>query len=401
MRFALIPLRRIATLVGISLLAYFAIGLPDGMLGVAWPSISEDFGVDIPSLGILLTVLTIGYGTGAAFSGRLTATMGPGRVVTISAGASALGVLGYTLAPNWIALLACVSITGFGVGTMDGGLNAFAALRFSSAATNWIHGFYALGASVGPAVMTGILVSGGDWRFGYLAAGSMLTAVTIGFMLSRSKWGADEEGQEAQPDRKIAKASVTLKLPAVWFGIGTFVVYTGLEVAAGQWTFTVLTEDRGISTGAAGAWVTAYYVGLTLGRIGIGSLTSIFPANIVMRISILTAVLAAAVFWLDFTQWTGFIAMFVLGLSFGPVFPSLISTTPSRVGRSHTPNTVGFQVTGAAVGAAALPGGLGIVARSIGLDAIPAVIFGVTLALLVLFISMERYLRAKNRDLPA
>ena len=396
MRSARLQVRNGAVLVGLSLAAYLAIGLPDGMLGIAWPSMAEGFGVDIPSLGLLLAVLTVGYGSGAALSGRLMSQFGPGAVVTISAGASALGVLGYTVAPNWAVMLGCAVVTGYGVGTMDGGLNAFAALRFSSAVTNWIHGFYALGASVGPAVMTGILLAGGDWQIGYLVAGSMLAAVTVGFLFTRTRWRVDDDEVADGPKRPAMRSMETLRLPAAWLGIGLFMVYTGLEVAAGQWTFTVLTEDRGVSTGAAGAWVTAYYVGLTGGRIGIGSLTAIFPAYRVLRISIAVSALATLVFWLDLATWTGFVSMFVMGLSFGPVFPSLISSTPMRVGRPHTPNTVGFQVTGAAIGAAALPGGFGIVAGVVGLGAIPLAIFAGAAALLVLFIVMERVTAHKS-----
>jgi fucose permease len=304
--------------------------------------------------------------------------------------------MGYTVAPSWWVMLGCAAVTGYGVGTMDGGLNAYAALRFSSAATNWVHGFYALGASVGPAIMTGVLVAGGDWHLGYLMAGAMLAAVTIGFLFTRARWRF-EDNDLAEPGKgRIAMpVSATLRLKEAWFGIGLFALYTGVEVSAGQWTFTVLTQGRGVATGSAGAWVTAYYVGLTLGRIGIGTLTGIFPPDRVLRISIALSVVAATVFWLDFAPWTGFAAMFALGLCFGPVFPSLISTTPKRVGRAHTPNLVGFQVTGAAAGAALIPGGFGLIARFTGVEEIPAVIAALTVALLALFIAMERSSRRK------
>jgi fucose permease len=399
MRFAL-PRRYGAALIGISLIAYFAIGLHEGMLGVAWPSMSEDFHVTIPSFGVLLAILTVGYGTASAFSGRLIGRFGAGTVLTASAAAATIGVLGYTVAPNWISMLACAVFTGCGIGSMDGAINSYAALRFSSVVTNWIHGFFAVGASVGPAMMTAILVAGSSWNIGYLIAAGVFASAMLYFLFSRSRWNLDDDADVQIPKlRQVAtRMSDTLRLRQAWFGIALFALYAGVEVAVGQWTFTVLTQSREISTAVAGSWVTAYYVGLTLGRIGVGSLTGFFQPNRVMRASIAAAVVAAVLFWADIAPWLGFVAIFTLGLCLGPVFPSLISTTPARIGRAHTSNLVGFQMTGAAAGVAIIPGGFGLIARFTGVAAIPGGIAVLTVALLVLFVVVERSGRPKPSD---
>lgn len=396
MRFTL-PRQHGVALIGISLIAYFAIGLHEGMLGVAWPSMSDNFKVSIPSFGILLTILTIGYGTGSAFSGRLIGRYGTGTILTSSAATATLGVLGYTVAPNWPTMLACAVVTGAGIGTMDGGINSYAALRFSSVVTNWIHAFFAVGASVGPAVMTAILVAGSTWKVGYIIAVGVFGSAMMCFLFTRARWSLDDDTEVQIPKlRQVAtRMSATLRLRQAWFGIALFALYAGIEVAVGQWTFTVLTQSREISTAAAGSWVTAYYVGLTVGRIGLGALTGFFQPNRVMRVSITMAVAAAVVFWLDVAQWAGFAAIFTLGLCLGPVFPSLISTTPTRIGRAHTSNLVGFQMTGAAAGVAIIPGGFGLIARFTGVAAIPGAIALLTVALLVLFVVVERSGRPK------
>jgi fucose permease len=358
---------------------------------------SEDFKVTIPSLGILLTILTVGYGTGAAFSGRFIGRFGAGNVLTGSTTAATIAVLCYVFAPNWPMMLACAVVAGSGIGLMDGAINSYAALRFSSVITNWIHSFFAVGASVGPAIMTAILVAGGSWRTGYLIAVAVFGSAMLYFLFTRTRWSLDDATEVPIPKLRQAatRMSDTLRLRQAWFGIALFALYAGIEVAVGQWTFTVLTQSREISTAAAGSWVTAYYVGLSLGRIGVGSLTGFFQPNRVMRISIAAAVIAAALFWLDIAPWVGIVAIFTLGLCLGPVFPSLISTTPARIGRAHTSNLVGFQMTGAAVGVAIIPGGFGIIARFTGVAAIPAGIAMLTVALLVLFVVVERSGRPK------
>jgi fucose permease len=175
-----------------------------------------------------------------------------------------------------------------------------------------------------------------------------------------------------------------------------FILYTGIEVTAGQWTFTLLTEERGFGPGAAGTWVSAYYLGLTAGRIGLGMLTAAVPARRLLRFSIGVSVLAAALFWLDFAPWAAFIGLVLLGLSFGPVFPSLISTTPDRIGRSHTPNAIGFQISAAAVGAALMPLAVGLIADATTLEAVSVSLLVGTVALFLLYEAIERRVGQKR-----
>lgn len=379
-----------ALLVMVASMAYLTFGIPDGMLGVAWPSMSSEFGVPVSSLGLLILALTAGYGAMTFSSGRILQSTGPAAMVISGALLMAAGLLGYTVSPNWPVLLVSAVVAGMGVGAIDGGLNVFAALNFSARSTNWMHGSYAIGASAGPAAMTGFLVTGASWQWGFVAAAVMPFALACAFALTRSRWtlysGKGPEEAEDTPDRRPFQ---TLRIPLTWLGIVMFIVYTGLEVVAGQWTFTLLTEERGLSTGTAGSWVTAFFVGLATGRIGLGAIASYVSTRQLLRLSIAVSVAAAALFWLDAALWLTFAALFTMGLAFGPVFPSLISTTPARVGRSHTPNAVGFQVAAAAVGAASLPALVGVVSEATSLEAVSVTLLAGSATLLGLYEMME------------
>ncbi len=385
-------------LVTLASLAYLSFGLPDGMLGVAWPSISDEFGVSISSLGILILAITSGYALTTFSVGRLMQSFGPVTVVASGSVIMATGLTGYAVAPGWPVMLMSGVAVGMGIGAVDGGLNVFAALHFSARSTNWMHGFYALGASTGPAVMTGFLVGGAGWQWGFVTAAAVPLALAGAFILTRSKWrsagSVADDAAEAEPVRQQTE---TLRLPLAWMGIAVFVVYTGLEVTAAQWTFTLLTESRGLSTGVAGSWVTTFFVGLAVGRIGLGGATGFVKTRHVLRISVFVAVIMAIFFWLDLAQWISVTALFTLGLAFGPIFPSLIATTPERVGRSHTPNAVGFQVAAAAVGAASMPALVGLVTDITDLEAISFSLVVGTALLFAIYEVMERT-RARRID---
>lgn len=379
-----------ALLVTLASLAYLSFGLPDGMLGVAWPSVSEEFGVPISSLGILILALTSGYGVTTFSSGRLLQSFGPATLVIAGSLTMAAGLTGYALSPGWPAMLVSGVVAGMGVGAIDGGLNTFAALNFSARSTNWMHGFYALGASTGPAIMTGFLVSGAAWQWGFVTAAAVPLLLAGAFVATRSRWRASATAEDETEEQPVRRQSETLRMPMAWMGIAIFVVYTALEVTAGQWTFTLLTQSRGLSTGAAGSWVTAFFVGLAVGRIGLGAVTGFVKTQHVLRASVIASVAMAALFWLDAAQWLSVTALFTLGLAFGPIFPSLIATTPVRLGRSHTPNAVGFQVAAAAVGAASGPALVGFVSDATSLEAISVSLLVGAAGLLVLYELMEK-----------
>ena len=376
--------RSAAILVVLASLAMAGLGIPDGLQGVAWPSMSGHFGVSLSSLGVLLAAQMSGYVFGSAITGRLLRLLNPGTSAATGTATMALSLLGFALAPAWWLLLLSALTLGMGAGAVDGALNVYAALKFSARSTNWMHAFYGTGAIAGPTIMTAILVSGRSWQVGYSIGAAIVAMITITIGISHGMWGLADGDAESDGIGSDVPNRQTLRLAAAWLGILAFVVYTGIEVTVGQWTFTVLTRGREVATGTAGTWVAVYYLCLAVGRLGLGSLATFIPSRTLLWIAMTAALFGTVLFWTTPTPWVGLAGIAVMGLSFGPIFPLLISTTPARVGKDHTPNLIGFQIAAAGIGAGLLPGMIGWIAVERDLDLVGLALLVGTAILMVL-----------------
>lgn len=372
---------RAVALLPLSYLAFISVGLPDGLIGVAWPSIRATYGLPLDALGALLISTTAGYVTSSFVSGPILARMNLGTLLALSAGATAISLLAYTVAPAWAVMVAFGVLAGFGAGAIDAGLNTFVATHYSSRTLNMLHAFYGLGTTAGPIIMTGVLMAHLPWQRGYLLVGAAQIALAICFAVTRSIWPSARTTPETAPAKPESVAS-TLRLPAVWLGIAAFAVYVGVEAAAGAWVYTFLSEGRGFAMSTAGTGVSLFWAGLMCGRVVFGLLPSTRRPAALLRGCIGGVAVAAVILIAQPAVTPTLIAVAVLGFASGPIFPSLIATTPARVGAAHTANTVGFQVAAAALGQSILPASVGVLAQRLGLEVVP---IGIFIAALVLF----------------
>jgi fucose permease len=359
----------------LAFLAFVSLGLPDGLLGVAWPSISIYFGIPLNALGVLLVTSTAGYVLSSACSGRILSRINVGALLALSCGATAASLLGYAGASWWSVMVAFTLLAGLGAGAIDAGLNTYVATHHSPRTLNWLHACYGVGAAAGPVVMTMVLAAHQPWQRGYamVAAGQLVLAAA--FALSIRWWPASAGSDAEASATPAARSSQTLKLPVVWVSIAAFFVYVGLEAALGAWTYSLFTQGRGISMHMAGFWLTAYWGGLTAGRLLFGLAAGWAPVDPLLRVCLSVLALATALIWLDLSPLLSCGALALAGLVCGPVFPSLIATTPSRVGLEHTANAVGFQVAGAALGQSLLPAVIGFAVGVLGLEVIGPIVF--------------------------
>src|SRR5262249_54619316 len=211
----------------ILLLAYagfVALGLSNSLMGVAWPSIRATFGLPLDALGVLLTGSTIGYMLASAVSGRLMALINVGTLLAGGCGLAAAGLLASGSAPSWPVLVALGFVAGLSGGAIDGSLNAYAAEHFSPRAMNWLHAFFGIGATLGPAILTGVIVYGLSWRVGYWIVGTVQLALALCFVLTRQLWRDPvPHSAEARPAHG-APLTTTLRLPIAWLGIALFFI---------------------------------------------------------------------------------------------------------------------------------------------------------------------------------
>lgn len=384
-------------LIILAFIAYTSLGLPDGLLGVSWPSIRGEFAIPIDSLGLLVLITTAGYLCASFYSGVLLRLMPIGSLLSLATFAAAFALLGFAMAPSWHWVLGLGFIAGLGGGAIDAGLNTYGAEHFSPRLLNWLHAFFGLGTTLGPLIVTAVLGSEQIWRLSYWIVGSAQMILAFTFFTTRKRWDTLPSNDDSKKEEVLpAPMRTTLRRPVVWFGMMLFFCYCGVEIATAQWSYSLLTLGRGFSETTAGLVVSLYWGSLLVGRILFGFFANQVPLIATLRLCIVCSITGATLFWLNLNAVFSVIGLMLMGFFFAPLFASLISITPERVGREHASSTIGFQVASAALGAAAVTTGVGILARNIGLEAIAVAIL-VNAVLLLLF--YEAFCRARTRDL--
>lgn len=365
-------------LFAVALLAFASLGLPDGVLGVAWPSVRASFRLPLGALGALLAATMVGYLGSSFASGWLVARLGIGRLLAWSSALIIANATISALAPRWGAMVGAGVLAGLGAGAIDGAINAFAAVRFPARRLSWLHAAYGVGAMMGPLLMTAVLASGRSWRAGYAILAAALAAMMVAFVLTRRLWDVSARPGAEQAEAGARSPAATLRRPLVWLNAALFFVYTGIEVVAGQWTYSLFTEGRGMAPAVAGLWAAGYWGALTAGRVAFGWLAGAIPAATLLRVAIATAPVAALALWLAPGAWSGGAGLLALGLALAPMYPLLVAETPGRVGASDTANAIGFQVAASYLGATALPTLAGVLAHRQGLQVIAPFLLGAT-----------------------
>lgn len=369
---------------------FIGLGLPDGQLGVAWPSMRQTFGLPLDALGPLLITTIAGSLVASLASGWLVERIGVGWLLALSAFVTAIALFGRALAPTWDLVVLLGILFGLGAGAIDAGLNTYVALTHSPRLLNWLHASFGVGAAAGPAIMLAVLDAGQPWQLGYSIVAVGQVALGLCFVLTIKQWRlASAEPEPVGSAPRTAHVHVTPSAPGgAWLLIGlsvlAFFVYAGVEATAGQWAYSLFVEARGMSPWSAGLATSAYWGMLALGRVLAGLVANqVTPATMV-RVSVAGMLAGALLVWLDAGAAVSFVGLTVLGVAAAPVFPTLIAVTPGRLGEARAATAIGFQVGSAALGIAALPSLAGVLAEHLGLEAVASFLVISALALVLL-----------------
>jgi fucose permease len=370
--------------IGLVLLAYIAfiaLGMPDGLLGVGWPSMRASFSIPIDAIGMLLTASVAGYMTSSFFSGPLIARLGVGRLLATSCALTGAALIGYTIVPEWWMVVLLGSAGGLGAGAIDAGLNTYAAAHFSEGIMQWLHASWGLGVTSGPIIMTFALTNLHSWRVGYQVVGSFQLALAVTFALTLSMWvqKAGQKGGEKPKHLTDYKTSMreTMHQPQVWLSTLLFFIYVGAEIGLGTWTYSLLTEARGVDLALAGFFVGSYWATFTVGRVAAGLFARRVGVHLLVMGGLVGALLGTGLLIWNPSEFANLLAVALIGLSIAPIFPAMMSGTRSRVGDHYAANTIGMQMTAAGFGGAVIPSLMGILARQFSLEVIPLCLLGV------------------------
>jgi fucose permease len=267
-------------------------------------------------------------------------------------------------------------MAGFGAGAIDAGLNTYVASHFGEGLMQWLHASYGVGITLGPIIMTLALASSKSWRVGYRIVGGFQFFMVLCFILTLSMWSAHDEapkesGQEKRLTDYKTPMGETMRQPKVWLSVLLFFLYVGAEVTLGTWSYSLLTESRGIPPQAAGFWAGSFWAMFTVGRILAGLYAKRMGIDTLLQGSVVLAFIGAILLWWNQSQWINLLAVGLMGFAIAPVFPALMSGTSRRVGDYFAANTIGMQMAAAGLGSAIVPSLVGVFARRISLEIIP------------------------------
>ncbi|SNT65618.1 Fucose permease [Asanoa hainanensis] len=388
----------------LSYFAFISLGLPDGLLGVAWPSIAGDFKVATEAVGLLLIASTTGYFISSVAAGFTIARVGVGWLLAFSTAAASAALAGYAFSPAYAVMVPFALLAGFGGGAIDSGLNAYAAAAFGAKHMNWLHAFFGLGVAIGPLIMTAVISGGLGWRWGYGIVASAQACLALAFFLTVRRWVRHGEVAR-EPVAEVAAVSPgdavatavavkpatkvrtreTLALPAVWLGVLAFAVYVAVEAGAGLWAFLLLTESRGVSAAVAGLCVSLYWGMLFVGRVVQGVASERFDPTKILVGSLFGMAAGSLLVALPLHAAVTVLGLAVIGFAAAPVFPLLTLTTADRVGQAHADRAIGMQIGGAGLGGSLIPAGIGILMSEYGAGALGPCLVVLSILLIVFY----------------
>jgi fucose permease len=280
----------------LSFVAFVSLGFPDAVLGVAWPSLRGAFDLPQARLGLVLSAAAAGYMTSGILAGKLINRMGVGQLLVMSTAFVTAGLFGYALSPSISIFLAFAVLVGFGSGAIDTALNYFATEHFSEAMMNRLHGFFGLGALIGPIIMGNLLDQGVTWRWGYVVIASIMLAMTTIFVVTRGLWDEGPHTQATSEPVATAPVRAVLASPVVWMQIVLFACIAGIEMTSGQWAFTVMRERMGQSDAVASLWSGFFWGAIAVGRLTLGAVSEKIGAARMVQGSIVGAVLGGVLY---------------------------------------------------------------------------------------------------------
>lgn len=346
--------------------SFLVLGLPTGALGVAWPSVRASLGLPLTDLGVLLAAMTASYFTAASLTGALHDRLGTVRLIVACAAAGAAGLLVFGAATGLPTLVIAALLVGAGAGPIDGAVNAHVALTRGVRSMGLLHASWALGAALGPGLVGLALALTGSWRPAYAAMALLYVALGAAVWGTRAGWriGAAEPAARRGP-----RLPRTLLLMLV-----ALVLYGGLEVSAGQWSFSALTAG-GLDALPAGWSVSLYWAALAGGRLALGLGGGRFAPMRLLDLSVAGGIAGTLAFALLPPPAAGLIALPLVGLALSVFFPLLIFLTPGRLGPAAATRAIGYQAAAGTVGGTFLPGLVGVAISVSGLGVLgPALV---------------------------
>ena len=383
-------------LLAVIYLSFISLGLPDSLLGAAWPSIYQGFGVPVSYSGVIFCIISVGTVISSLQSDRLTRRFGAGGVTAISVAMTAAALFGFSVSNSFWALCLWAIPYGFGAGSVDAALNNYVALHFASRHMSWLHCMWGIGASVGPYIMGAALTHDAGWHMGYRVISVMQLGLTIIIVLSLPLWktkaAVNTEEQTAPPAKPLTLKEI-FRIPGVKAVLVTFFCYCSLEQTTSLWASSYLVLNKGISAETAASFASLFFLGITAGRALCGFLTLKLNDAQMVRMGIGFIAIGIAALLLPLGETATLAGLLLIGFGCAPIYPSIIHATPSNFGADKSQAIIGVQMASAYIGNCLMPPLFGVLANHTTIAIFPYYL----LVILILLGTMHETLQKKTK----
>ena len=375
-------------------IAFISLGLPDGLLGSAWPAMQTQLSVPIHYAGIISMIIATGTVISSLLSDRLTKKMGVGLVTAVSVCLTASALFGFSISGTFPLLCIWAIPYGLGAGAVDAAINNYVAVHYTSKHMNWLHCFWGVGAMAGPYIMGYCLSVGFGWNSGYRTVSIVQLAFVLVLFVSLPLWQKRKEGL---PDKTVCSKDLLeiFRIKGVRYVLPAFFGYCALEATAGLWASTYLVNHRGISVQTAAIFASFFFLGITAGRFIAGFLSDRLGDKRMIKIGLALILAGILAVWLPIEiDWVCLAGLIVIGLGCAPVYPSIIHSTPANFGVENSQAIVGVQMASAYTGSTLMPPLFGLIANMTGVFVFPLFL----LFFLLLMLVMTRLLNKSVRN---
>lgn len=331
---------------------FISLGLPDSLLGVAWPVLHGE--LNVPESFASLFSIIVGICTGGVsfISGSLIRKFGTARVTLASIFVTALGLVGISFAPNIVVMIIFSIILGYGAGAIDTGVNNFVSLHYNASHMNFLHCFWGVGVTVSPMIMS-VFLDGetGSWRNGYRVVALLQVLIALSVIFVMKKWlniekDTKDQAEEENGETNESGLSAILKMKGVLFSILSLGLYCSMEFICGTWGASYAVNVFGLAPSEAAKWVSLYYGGIMLGRLVSGFVATKLTDNKLIKVGIAFAFIGITILLLPIGK-ASLLGLLVMGFGFGPIFPSVLHNIPERFGAKYSADITGYHMGGA------------------------------------------------------
>ncbi len=383
-------------LLAVIYISFISLGLPDALLGSAWPFMYVEFGVPVSCAGVISMIIAVGTVISSLQSDRLTRKLGAGKVTAASVAMTAAAIFGFSVSHSFWTLCLWAVPYGLGAGSVDAALNNYVALHYASRHMSWLHCMWGVGASLGPYIMGCALTVGGNWNMGYRCIALLQIVLTLVLLVSLPLWKAPA-GNKAEPEAGPALSlRQILLIPGAKAVMVTFFCYCAVEQTTGLWASSYLVLQKGVPAETAASFASLFFIGITIGRALSGFLTMKLSDSRMIRLGQGIIVVGIAAFLLPLGEYAALSGLILIGLGCAPIYPCIIHSTPHHFGAEKSQAVIGVQMASAYLGTCLMPPLFGLIANHITVSLFPFYL----LALLILMVfTHEALLKSSGKGI--